>query len=82
MTSAFYIFFSSVIYKPKTGNYAFNYRFKTYRAIKQKKKTFKMIKEELLDSLKESEDEDEITLGKIVTSMKDSNKAIRVIKRY
>ena len=41
-----------------------------------------MIKEELLDSLKESEDEDEITLGKIVTSMKDSNKAIRVIKRY
>ena len=49
---------------------------------KQKKKTQKAIKKELPGSLIEFEDEDELELKELVKNLKESKKAITLIKRY
>ena len=45
-------------------------------------KTLKTIKEEFLNSLKESEDVDERSLNEMATSIKNPNGVMRVIKQY
>ena len=49
---------------------------------KQKKKTQNAIKKELPGSLIEFEDEDELELKELVKNLKESKKAIMLIKRY
>ena len=49
---------------------------------KQKKKTQNAIKKELPGSLIEFEDEDELELKELVKNLKESKKAITLIKRY
>lgn len=53
----------------------------TQGVIKQRRKRWK-IKEELLNSLKESEDEDEPRLNEIASNTTDPNETIRIIKYY
>ena len=48
----------------------------------KKKKTQKAIKKELPGSLIEFEDEDELELKELVKNLKESKKAITLIKRY
>lgn len=45
-------------------------------------KTLKTIKEEFLNSLKESEDVDERSLNEMATSIKNRNGVMRIIKQY
>lgn len=45
-------------------------------------KTLKTIKEEFLNSLKESEDVDERSLNEMATSIKNPNGVMRIIKQY
>ena len=59
-----------------------DYRFKTYQAIQQRKKTLETIKEDLFNSLKEIDDEDKLRLEEMVASTKNVNEVIRMIKQY
>lgn len=79
-----YGFSCFAITNKKLKNDDFDYRLEVYQANqqKQKKKTQKAIKKELPGSLIEFEDEDELELKELVKNLKESKKAITLIKRY
>ena len=75
-------FLSSVTCKRKAESYTSGLKLQKILSLASKKKMVETIKEELLNSLKESEDEDEASLDEAIRNLKDSNDAIKDMRSY